>query len=176
MPTGMLSLIPIPSPGTYRTQAGAVSEDHRSDPRRRRGCPPKQRRPLRSWATANLMWIVLETVLDLCKKRPRFFGLVPSSRRTPDEQDTRPLDVRDEPLLRPRPTPVRRAGGKPNTLPGVGVVVELHALAEGARTQERRLAQPRRAAQSTSLLSVLVAKPADRHVSWMTQMYTPPKP
>ena len=60
-------------------------------------------------------------------------------------------------------------------LPGVGVVVELRALAPGDDARERRLALPRRAAQPAPIPRVLAAKPADLRVAGRIPTSTPPK-
>ena len=76
---------------------------------------------------------------------------VPPSRRPLHEHHVGSPDAGDEPLLRPRPTPPRLAGGVPHALPRVGVVVELRALAPGDDEAEPGLALPRRTPQSTPL-------------------------
>src|SRR5262249_43928282 len=83
---------------------------------------------------------------------------LPPPRRPPYEQHARPPDAGDEPVLRPRPTPARRARAVPVALPRVGVVVELHAVAPGDGAGERGLGLPRRTTQPTPVPRLVVAE------------------
>ena len=100
---------------------------------------------------------------------------VPPPRRPPHQQHAGPPDARDEPLLRPGPTPARFAGGLPVALSCVGVVVELHALASGDGAGKPRLAVPRRTPQPAPLSRLLAAKSIDLRIAWWIPMSTPPK-
>ena len=100
---------------------------------------------------------------------------VPPSRRPPHQQHARSSDAGDEPLLRPRPTPARLAGGVPTARSRVGVVVELHTLAPGDDAEEPRLAVPRRTSQPAPVSRLLAAKSVDLRVPWWIPMSTSTK-
>ncbi len=102
-------------------------------------------------------------------------GGVPSPRRPSHEQHARPPDAGNEPVLRPRSTPPWLARGRPAPLPGVGVVVELRAMAPGISTCERGLAVPGRATQPTPLPRQLAAEPVGVRVPRRVPTSTPPK-
>ena len=128
-----------------------------------------------SGPTGHLSGVVLEKVLDLCEQARPVVDRVPPPRghRTSNMLDR--ADARDEPLLRPRPTPARLARGLPAALPSVGVVVELRPWHPATTRENEGLAMPRRTAQPAPLPRLLAAKPVDLRVPGWIPMSTPPK-
>ena len=118
-------------------------------------------RRLRQGSLSHLTGVVLETVPEPVRPARSLVGRVPPPRRASHEQHARPDHARDEPLLRPGPTPARLACGVSVALPGVGVALERRALAPSDGAEEPRLAISGRAPQSASVRRLLAAKPVE---------------
>jgi hypothetical protein len=71
--------------------------------------------------------------------------------RPPDEQHAGPPDAVDEPVLRGCSASAWQRGGVRVALPGVGIALQLPAVAPGGGAGQRRVAKPGRAAQPTPL-------------------------
>ena len=130
---------------------------------------------LRQWAAGHLTGVVLEKVLDLCEKRDRWSIAYrhPGGHRTSNMLDRLMRGMNRYFDHGQHLHGSRR--GVPAALPGVGVAVELRALASGDDAGERGLAVPRRATQPAPLPRLLAAEPVDLRVPGRIPMSTPPK-
>ena len=145
--------------------------DHAPD---RRSFAPRLR-SLRQWASQHLTGIVLENVLDLCSKRDRWSL---AYRHPEGHRTSNMLDRQMRGMNRSFDHGQHLHGSREACrlhCRGVGIVVELCALAPGNNAEEPELAVPRRTPQPASVSRLLAAKPVDLRVPWWIPMSTPTK-